>query len=704
MPVVRPSSRRRSARLRALQTPSRRGQKAMEQVQGPVTRGRGSKSRGIRNPAASTGLDHAKIQIQWLSAPSRTQKVIDHLQNNQADCRVLFYSDGKQLHSDGDRPSGKDKVSICAVIAKKIRDSTNNHINSLRKKYRECHDRLHATGAGIMPQDENTAQNLHAQILQEFPWYDDLVGIMGGNPALSLKTISSRPGVDHAADYFAISSAAGSSYSETLRSGSAQFGARPEPVSTNPGAQLPSAQPQPPSSGGQFYPPPSGGQFYPPPSGAQFYPPHSGGQPYPPSSGGQPYPPSSGAQLPSAQPQPPSSGGQFYPPPSGGQFYPPSSGAQPYPPSSGAQPFPPSSGAQPYPPSSGAQPFPPSSGAQPYPPSSGAQPFPPSSGAQPYPPSSGAQPFPPSSGAQPYPPPGHHYHGGQPAGNQFFDSPLDNDDDSDINMPDYLSPLNYDDGGMDFSFSDIPRPTPPPQHDYRNERNVTILDSPPNSRRAASKRPLPPSSPSPPITPPPAQSEFVLPRTSQASFRDSRASFGMSDLKDPKRRTSTGSLKPTSRRSSGSSQSKPASVSSAPMSTSTPMTSPANSSSTGKQKQAKKPRSDIQSRVELLNDEIENAQSDRITREELKNERYMAKYNLARQVNEHKYLKTERADDHAEAAAAHIRGLEAKNSEIRLREAETKMHDAVAHAHAEEAATLRLKIEYARLMGSNSGS
>ncbi|KAG1850439.1 hypothetical protein F4604DRAFT_1934453 [Suillus subluteus] len=432
MPVVRPSSSCRSVRLWALQTPSRRGQKAMEQVQGPVTRGRGSKSRGIRNPAASTGLDHAKIQIQWPSAPSRMQKVVNHLQNNQADCRVLFYSDRKQLHSDGDRPSGKDKVSICAVIAKyvfegdeeykdhykaapeKFRDSTNNHINSLRKKYCECHDRLHATGTGIMPQDENTAQNLHAQILQEFPWYDDLVGIMGGNPALSLKTISSRPGVDHAADYFAISSAAGSSYSETLRSGSAQFGARPEPVSTNPGTQLPSAQPQPPSSGGQFYPPPSGGQFYPPPSGAQFYPPHSGGQPYPPSSGGQP--------------------------------------------------------------------------------------------------------FPPSSGSQPYPPPGHHYHGGQPASNQFFDSPLDDDDDSDINMPNYLSPLNYDDGGMDFSFSDIPQPTPPPQHDYRNERNVTILDSPLNSRRAASKRPLPPSSPSPPITPPPAQSEFVLPRTSQASF------------------------------------------------------------------------------------------------------------------------------------------------------------------------------------------
>ncbi|KAG2056259.1 hypothetical protein BDR06DRAFT_1006363, partial [Suillus hirtellus] len=337
----------------------------------------------------------------------------------------------------------------------------------------------------------------------------------------------------------------------------------------------------------------------------------------------------------------------------------------------------------------------------------------------------------PPSGAQPYPPSGHHYlpHGSQPTSNQYFDrvpqygkqtgelpahsrgasdSPLDDDDDDDdINMPNYFSPP-YDDEAMDFSFSDVPRPTPPPQRDYRDEPNVTILDSPPKSSRptASSKRPLPASTPSPPITPPPTQSDFVLPRTSQTSVRDSRASFGVSGAgaKDPKRRTSTGSLKLTSRRSSGSARSKPASASSAPVVMSTSMMSPVGSSSAGKQKQAKKQCLDIQSRVDVLNNEIEKVQSDRITREELKNERYMAKYNLARQANEHKYLKNEHADDYVEAAAAHKRSLEAKASEIRLREAEAKMHDALAHAHAEEATTLRLKIEYARIMGSNSGS
>jgi len=147
-----------------------------------------------------------------------------------------------------------------------------------------------------MPQDEGSAQNLHgmyfflsipalltnltAQILKEFPWYDNLLSVMGGNPALSLRTISSRPGVDHTAKYFSISSTAGSSYSDTLRSGSAQFGSQPHP---------PAGQPNPPTSGGQPYPP-----------AHQPYPPMSGGQPYPPAN--QPYSPISSRLRQSALP------------------------------------------------------------------------------------------------------------------------------------------------------------------------------------------------------------------------------------------------------------------------------------------------------------------------------------------------------------------------------------------------------------------
>ncbi|KAG2366479.1 hypothetical protein BDR07DRAFT_1480160 [Suillus spraguei] len=73
-------------------------------------------------------------------------------------------------------------------------------------------------------------------------------------------------------------------------------------------------------------------------------------------------------------------------------------------------------------------------------------------------------------------------------------------------------------------------------------------------------------------------------------------------------------------------------------------------------------------------------------------------------INEHKFLKTERADDQAKAAVVHQCALEMRDSEIHLREAETKMHDALAHAHSEEAELLHLKIEYTRLTSSGSGS
>ncbi|KAG1817735.1 hypothetical protein DFJ58DRAFT_850310 [Suillus subalutaceus] len=575
MPVVRPPPRCRSARLKALQTPFPRGKNAMDPTQGPVTRGRGSKSRGTQHPAVGGGSDHPKFQIQWLSAPFRTQK------------------------NDSDRPSGKDKLSVCAVIAKyvfkndadyvkhyadepdKFRDSMNSHINGLRRKYHESSDKLHSTGAGIMPEDE--AQNLHAQILKEFPWYDELIDIMGGNPAISLKTVSSHPGVDHAAKYFSISRTASSSYSNSLGSGSAQFSAQP-------------FSPQLPPAGAQPYSP----QL--PPSASQPYPPS-----YP-----QPYPPS--------DPQP------YLP-----------SDPQPYLPSD-PQPYLPS-GAQPYPPSN-PQPCPPS-GAQPYAPS-GAQHYLPL-GAQPH---SSQYVFGHAPHSQ-YP---HHHQSGAPPARSRND-PNSLLDDNDDDMPNYFSPLNHNDD-MDFSFEDLPKPTPPPR-------------TPPRSAHTASKRPAPPSSPLPPITPPPQsqRSEFMLPCTSQTSHQDSRASFGMSD---PQQRPSTGSVKVSSRRSSGSSHSKPALVSSAPASMS--MMSPANSTSAsaGKTRQGKKQRSDLQSQVDALSDEIKSAQSDHVTWDELKNERYMAKYNFVCQVNEHKFLKAEQADTFAEAATAHQRALEAKESKICL--------------------------------------
>ncbi|KAG1835008.1 hypothetical protein DFJ58DRAFT_847470 [Suillus subalutaceus] len=602
MPVVQPPPRRRSARLKALQTPFPRGKNAMDPTQGPVTRGRGSKSRGTQHPAVGGGSDHPKFQIQWLSAPSAPRKSLTTSMTTQLTAGSYF-----PLMQN-------DHRMIVTVPRAKI----NFHITRTSPTNFKTRQIVTSTDSeeSIMSPMTSYTQPALAQILKEFPWYDELIDIMGGNPAISLKTVSSHLGVDHAAKYFSISCTAGSSYSNSLGSGSAQFSAQPF------SPQLP-------------------------PAGAQPY------SPQLPPSASQPYPPS-------------------YP--------------QPYLPSD-TQPYPPSN-PQPYPPSN-PQPYPPS-GAQPYVPS-GAQHYPPL-GAQPH----GSQY---AFGHAPHSQYPHHHQSGAPPARSRNDpnSLLDDDDDD---MPNYFSPLNHD-NDMDFSFEDLPKPTPPLRRDYRDDPHAIILDSPLRSAHAASKRPAPPSSPLPPITPPPQsqRSEFMLPHTSQMSHRDSRASFGMSN---PQRRPSMGSVKVSSRRSSGSLRSKPELASSAPASTS--MTSPANfaSASAGKTRQGKKQWSDLQSQVGALSDEIESAQLDCVTRDELKNKWYMAKDNFVRQVNEHKFLKAECADTFAEAATAHQRALEAKESEIRLREAEMKMHAALAQVHVEEAATMRLKIEFARLSGSGS--
>ncbi|KAG2056059.1 hypothetical protein BDR06DRAFT_1006517 [Suillus hirtellus] len=223
MPVIQPPRPRRSAHLKVLQCLSLKDFNIVEPPQGPVTCGRG---------------------------------VIEHLLAHPADCCLLFYSDGKQTNIEGEWPSGKDKLSVCAVIARhvfqhnseyatryvnmpdKFHDSTNNHIS--RKKYCDCYDQLHATGTGVMPEDDT--QNLHAQILDGFPWYDDLASILGANPVLSLKTVSFRPGVDHAANYFQILRTAGSTYLQSLHSDSAQYGGTTD-THTPPHAAPPHAAP-----------------------------------------------------------------------------------------------------------------------------------------------------------------------------------------------------------------------------------------------------------------------------------------------------------------------------------------------------------------------------------------------------------------------------------------------------------------------------
>ncbi|KAG1773600.1 hypothetical protein EV702DRAFT_1200917 [Suillus placidus] len=201
-----------------------------------------------------------------------------------------------------------------------------------------------------------------------------------------------------------------------------------------------------------------------------------------------------------------------------------------------------------------------------------------------------------------------------------------------------------------------------------------------NSPRCESghKRQLPPSSPSPPLMPPP-RSEFMLPEKLQTMVHNSCATFSASD---PTRHPSIGSLKPHLGLGSSHSQSPSTSTGSAMMSMT--LTSQSIASDKGKGRPSKKARSDMLSQVNIINDEIGSIQSERLDKD-----------------NEHWFLTAEHQDECMDATTVHQCSQEAKGIEIHLCEAETKKYESLAKAHAEEAALLRLKIEYRQLTGGS---
>ncbi|KAG1888048.1 hypothetical protein F4604DRAFT_1915942 [Suillus subluteus] len=548
----------------------------MEPIQPPVTRGRGKGRTSQGHLTASTGTSGqdqthpSKFTVQWQADPQCTEKVMEYLCAHTADCHVLFYLDNKS-HANGDHPSAKGKLSICQIITKhvfkkdseysnhyhhepeKFCDSMDSHISGLGKTYCKFHDKLHSMGAGVTPFNEMTLTNLHMQIMEEFCWYDDLASILGGNPAVSLKTILSVPGADHAANYFSL-----------VQWSTAENHPAPPPSAQlpPPGTQLPSSTNYSGSSAqyGSWAP---GTQPSPPnsqlPSGTN----HSGSQ-----YGG--YVPSVQPPLPSTQPTPPvGTDGEHYVPYSG--YIHPGHSTQPY---------------------------------------------------------------------------------------------------SHLGQQQPHLPLNHKDGGMDYGGNNN-------NNDLYMSGPITDLNSPPK-HKSRHKRQLPPSSPSPPLMPPP-HSEFMLPEKLQTTFHNSRAAFG---APDPTRHQSTGSLKPLSGLRSSHSQSPSTSTGSVMMSM-TP-TSQSAASDKGKGRPSKKAQSDMLSQVDIINDEIRSIQSERLNKE-----------------NEHQFLHTEHQDEHMDAATIHQRSQEAKGIEIRLCEAKTKKHELPVKAHAKEAALLRLKIEYCQLTGGS---
>ncbi|KAG1811662.1 hypothetical protein DFJ58DRAFT_850750, partial [Suillus subalutaceus] len=91
--------------------------------------------------------------------------------------------------------------------------------------------KFNAMGAGVMPLDGQSAQNLLELVHADFPWYSDLDSIWHNNPSMAAKTYSSQPGVDHTGALYSLVQPHG-------RTGpSLQFGATAGAGSSIPAAQ-----------------------------------------------------------------------------------------------------------------------------------------------------------------------------------------------------------------------------------------------------------------------------------------------------------------------------------------------------------------------------------------------------------------------------------------------------------------------------------
>ncbi|KAG1722075.1 uncharacterized protein EDB91DRAFT_1256230 [Suillus paluster] len=205
-------------------------------------------------PNAPPEAPGPRMSIQWQSQNALTDVLVNYLTTHPSDYRILFYSNGKKKMSPiDDGPSGRDKGNIHGIIAhlifadhikygpayhhnqKKFCDSVTNCISGLRTRYKKNKSQFTATGAGIVPLDGASAQNLlekdgadretggrtnsrdvyewcwewlnwvyDKKVCVDLPWYSDLDVIWHSNPSMAEKMHSSKPGIDHAGALYSL--------------------------------------------------------------------------------------------------------------------------------------------------------------------------------------------------------------------------------------------------------------------------------------------------------------------------------------------------------------------------------------------------------------------------------------------------------------------------------------------------------------------
>ncbi|KAG1718882.1 uncharacterized protein EDB91DRAFT_1352162 [Suillus paluster] len=220
-----------------------------------------------------------RLTIQWQSDHALTDLLVTYLTMHPADCRILFYSDGKKVMSTADDgPSGSDKGQIYGTLAKliftnhpkygyaysvnakKFCDAVCNCIRILRGKYKKIKASFDSTGAGVIPAEGTQMRNLLDAALAELPWYTELDAIWHANPSMAMKTYSSKPGVDHTGTLYSLIQSCGGGGPPM------QFDAPPDAQHVYPGANTqppPHAYPEHNTYPSSTLPPHYGQQYYP---------------------------------------------------------------------------------------------------------------------------------------------------------------------------------------------------------------------------------------------------------------------------------------------------------------------------------------------------------------------------------------------------------------------------------------------------------
>ncbi|KAJ7233813.1 hypothetical protein C8J57DRAFT_1532137 [Mycena rebaudengoi] len=210
-PVTSPSA----SPSKPTRAPSSRKPKAPKRADADVDDGKAGKSSGPH--------------IYWDKDTSRTERLLDWLDNNPADRQKLFSDSTKDASKEGRkaRKASGAKTIYYTKIADAVfsvdadpavreafkKDSTpyvrsvENYVSRLKSEYHDFNTELGQTGAGLKYEDITPGSDIHNKIellKASFPWWERLHGYWRTLPNFNPFTVSSEPGQDVAAQALAL--------------------------------------------------------------------------------------------------------------------------------------------------------------------------------------------------------------------------------------------------------------------------------------------------------------------------------------------------------------------------------------------------------------------------------------------------------------------------------------------------------------------